>query len=131
MVTLLAAAGMAYCWFLLYDAGHGYWLATAVLTALPVVLAAYLAVVFGHCRNRAVAGALGVMATLVFQLGYFHADLVRQMGPEALLSFDQLPEFIGNRMANDGIGSDWDSCRGANCTTGSTPRSSSSPFPCS
>jgi hypothetical protein len=101
VVTLLVAAAMAYCWFLLYDVGHGYWLATAVLTALPVALSAYLAVAFGHCRNRAVAGALGVMATLVFQLGYFHADMVRQKGPETLLSFDQLPEFIGNRMAND------------------------------
>src|SRR5829696_3235004 len=101
--TLLVAAGMAYVWFLAYDAGWGYWLATPIVLALPVALAAYLAVGFGRCRNRWVACALGVGAALVFHAGYFHADLVRRDGPDALTRLDSLPGFIAERMATDGV----------------------------
>src|SRR5262245_23218939 len=103
LATLLVALTMAYVWVLAYHAGLGYWLATPVVLVLPVAIAAYLAVVFGRCRNCAVAAILGIVAALVFHLGYFHADLVHQNGRQALLWFDLLPEFIGSRMANDGI----------------------------
>jgi hypothetical protein len=106
VIALFVAAGMAYCWFLAFDAGWGYWLATAIVLVLPVALAAYLAVGFGRCRNRVVAGTLGVLAAVVFHAGYFHADLVNQRGPAALTRLDLLPEFIATRMANDGIRAD-------------------------
>ncbi|HKB03211.1 MAG TPA: hypothetical protein VKD90_13375 [Gemmataceae bacterium] len=101
--TLVVAGGMAYVWFLAYDAGWGYWLATPVVLALPIALAAYLAVGFGRCRNRWVAGVLGAVAAVVYHAGYFHADLVRVHGPPALTRIELLPEFIGDRMANDGV----------------------------
>src|SRR5262249_23358059 len=94
---------MAYVWFLAFGAGLGYWLATPIVLVLPVGLAGYLAVGFGHCRNRVVAGTLGVLAALVFHAGYFHADLVHQKGRATLTRLDMLPEFIATRMANDGI----------------------------
>jgi hypothetical protein len=103
LLALLVAAGMAYCWFLAFDAGWGYWLATPIVLVLPVALAGYLAVGFGHCRNRFVAGGLGVLVAVVFHAGYFHADLVSQQGPAALTRLDSLPEFIAQRMATDGI----------------------------
>src|SRR5262245_11452716 len=103
VATLAVAAGMAYVWFLAFDAGWGYWLVTPVVLALPVALAGYLAVGWGRCRSRGVAVVLGVVATLVFHLGYFHADLVRQNGPAALTRLDLLPEFIAHRMATDGV----------------------------
>lgn len=103
LLTLLVAAAMAYVWFLAFGAGLGYWLATPIVLVLPVGLAGYLAVGFGHCRNRVVAGTLGVLAALVFHAGYFHADLVNQKGRATLTRLDMLPEFIATRMANDGI----------------------------
>jgi hypothetical protein len=103
VAPLAVAAAMGYVWFLAFDAGWGYWLVTPVVLALPVALAGYLAVGWGRCRNRGVAVVLGILATLVFHLGYFHADLVRQNGPAALTRFDLLPEFIAHRMATDGV----------------------------
>jgi len=103
LATLAVAAGMGYVWFLLFDAEWGLWLVFPLLLALPVALAGYLAVAWGRCRSRGVAVALGVAATLVFHLSYFHADLVRQNGPAALTRLDLLPEFIAHRMATDGV----------------------------
>ncbi len=103
LLALLAAAGMAWCWFQAFDAGWGYWLVTAVAMALPVALAAYLAVGLGHCRNRWLAGALGLTAAVVLYAGYFHFDLVKQLGAGTLERLDLLPKFIAFRMATDGV----------------------------
>jgi hypothetical protein len=103
IVTLLVAGGMAYVWFLAHDAGWGYWIITPAILALPVVWAAYVAVAVGRCRNRGVAGTLGVLASLVFYLGFFHAGLVDRDGADALTRLDRLPEYIAERMA-DGAG---------------------------
>jgi hypothetical protein len=102
-IALAVAVGMAYCWFLAFDADLNYWLATPLILSLPVAIAAYIAVAIGHCRNRFVAGAFGVLLALVFQLGYFHFDMIHQRGPEAIAQFDRIPNFIAERMANDGL----------------------------
>lgn len=104
LVVLLVAIGMGYCWFLAYDAGHGYLVITPLIVSLPVAIAAFLAVRIGHCRNRFVAGAMGVLAAIVMHATYFHADFVRRDGAGVMTRFDLLPAFIGERMAKDGNG---------------------------
>src|SRR6476469_7653857 len=84
VVTLAFAAGMGYVWFRAFDAGLGLWLVIPALLILPVALAGYLAVGWGRCRSRGAAVALGIVATLVFHLGYCHADFVHQNGPATL-----------------------------------------------
>ena len=103
-LTLVVAAGMGYVWALAFAAGWHYWVATPLVLALPVTGAAFAAVAGGRCRNRTVAGALGVLAVLVVQAGYFHFDMVRLFGPGVRWRFDLLPEFIALRMATDGAG---------------------------
>lgn len=103
IVVLLIAVGMGCCWFLAYDAGLGYLIITPAILSIPVAIAAFFAVRIGRCRNRLVAGALGAMAAIVMQGTYFHADLVKRDGNEALTRFEQLPAFIAERMASDGI----------------------------
>jgi hypothetical protein len=103
LATLLVADGMAWCWFLARIHGWDYWLVTGAALALPVALAGYLAVVWGHCRNRWVAGALGLLAAVVYYAGYYHADFVHQFGPAMLTRLDLLPEFIQVRMILDAL----------------------------
>src|SRR5262249_31400048 len=97
--VLLVAGGMGWCWFLVSDAGWGYWRVTAVVLALPVALSGCLAVALGHCRNSGVAGTLAFFAAVVFYAAYFHAGLVHQLGPQAFWRIELLPEFITRRMA--------------------------------
>jgi hypothetical protein len=97
--TLLVAGGMGWCWFLVAGAGWGYWIVTAAVLALPVALTGYLAVALGHCRNSWVAGTLAFFAAVVFHAAYFHADFVRQLGPQAFWRIELLPKFIAGRMA--------------------------------
>jgi hypothetical protein len=103
LVVFAIARGLGHIWFLLYDAGLGYWLIPPILLSLPLAIVAFIAVAAGHCRNRFVAGALGVAATFVFLFGYFHADLVHQQGWPAFWRLDRLPDFIAHRMATDGV----------------------------
>jgi hypothetical protein len=103
LVAIAVAVAMAYCWFLAFDADLNYWLATPLMLSLPIAGAGYIAVAFGHCRNRFVAGAFGVLLALAFELGYFHFDMVHQHGPEAIWQFGRLPNYVANRMANDGL----------------------------
>src|SRR5262249_55601400 len=97
--ALLVAGGMGWCWFLVTDAGWGYWIVTAAVLALPVALTGYLAVALGHCRNSWVAGTLAFLGAVVFHGAYFHAGLVHQLGPQAFWRIELLPEFITRRMA--------------------------------
>jgi hypothetical protein len=92
---------MAWVLYLVFDAGWYYRMIVPAVACLPVAGAVYLAVGLGHCRNVWVAGFLGVVAGLVFYLGHFHAHLVSLAGPQALVRFDVLPEFITARMAGD------------------------------
>jgi hypothetical protein len=96
--ALLVAAAMAWCWSLLRDSGRSYWLATGALLAVPVAVAGVMAVAWGHCRNRWVAGTFGLAAAVVFHAGYFYASLIRLVGPEALLHPRALPDFIRLRV---------------------------------
>jgi hypothetical protein len=71
--------------------------------SLPIAVAAYVAVAFGHCRNCFVAVTFGILLALVFQFGYFHLDMIHEQGREANWQFDRLPNFVAGRMANDGL----------------------------
>ena len=104
IVVLFVAAGMGYLWFLAYDTGHGYLVVTPAIMSIPVAIAAFLAVRIGHCRNRFVAWALGVLAAIVLQAAYFHFDRVHREGRDALIQLERLPAFIQERMATDGVG---------------------------
>ena len=130
LVALLIAVGMGYCWFLAFDADLNYWLATPLILSLPVAVTAFVAVTVGHCRNRFVAVAFGVVLALVFQLAYFHFDMVHQRGPDAIPRLDRLPQFIAERMANDGLPFKTTCCRETRCTTGSTRLRNCSSFHC-
>src|SRR5262245_1023306 len=104
IVVLLVAVGMGYLWFLAYDAGHGYLIVTPAIMALPAAIAAFFAVRIGHCRNRFVAAALGIVAAAVLHVAYFHFDRVDRDGRDAIFRLEPLPAFVQERMATDGVG---------------------------
>ena len=106
LVTLLVAVVMALLLFVGFEAGWYYSIATPVVTALPVLLAAYWAVALGHCRNAQAAGVLSFVAGAVVILGYFHFHLVSLVGPQAVHRLDLLPRFVAHRMANDAVEED-------------------------
>jgi hypothetical protein len=101
LAALLVAGGMGWCWFLVTDAGWGYRFLTGLLLALPVVLACYLAVGLGHCRNSWVAGTLAFFAAVVYHAGFFYVGLVHMLGPQALWRIELLPEFTARHLAAD------------------------------
>lgn len=103
LLALAVSLGMAFCLFLAFRAGWYYYLVVPAVASAPVAVAARVAVGAGHCRNRAVAATLGLLAALVLYLGYFHIHLVAIVGPAAITRVDALPWFIAFRMQTDEI----------------------------
>ena len=100
-IALMAAALMACCLWLLFEAGWYYYVIMPIVISLPVAAACYLTVKLSHCRNLGIAATMGLLIGLIFYLGYFHAHLVSMIGLRAIHRLDLLPDFIVWRMNND------------------------------
>jgi hypothetical protein len=96
-LVLLVAVLVAGVLDLLFS--HGWYVILIVPMVAALVLAAslHLAVTYGHCRSRVVAGLLGFVAAAVMYLGQYQIDLARQAGPQFLWRVDVLPRFIAFR----------------------------------
>jgi hypothetical protein len=103
-LVLFAAAGvMAVALAMLYWSGWYLIGLAAALAALPLAGICFLAVTVGHCRSRAAVVVVGIIATLICYLGYYHVDLLGTVGARHLLRVDLLPQYIAWRMNNDVI----------------------------
>jgi hypothetical protein len=101
MLTLLTAVVMAGLLYLAFHAGI-YLLGIAPLVAtLPVAGMAYWAVGASHCRSRALAGLLGLVAGLVVYFGYYHLDLLSWIGFGHAHRLDLLPRYVLFRVHTD------------------------------
>ena len=105
LVALAAGLVMAVCLYLAYRWGWYYLVVAPAVAALPVAGVIRLAVSRAHCRNRFVAGLLGLVVAVLLYLGYFYVDFVVEampiIGPEAFSRVDLLPHFIAFRMQTD------------------------------
>src|SRR5579859_4512691 len=61
----------------------------------------FLAVRFGHCRNRVFGGSLGFVAGILLYLSYYHTGLVDIVGLKNAHRVDWLPWYIHLRLQND------------------------------
>jgi hypothetical protein len=101
VLALVAAAGVAWGLKLAFLGGW-YWillLPAAAGLALGGVL--YALVGWSHCRNRWLAGTLGLMAGLTGYLGYYHLCFVDALPPGFEWRVDLLPHYISFRMETD------------------------------
>src|SRR5438105_2880813 len=99
------ASAVAMAWVLAWAFHLGIYLVLVapLLAALPVGGVLSTTVTLGHCRNRYVAAALGVLAGGLLYLGYYHFDLVRIIGMGHVQRVDFLPRYIWFRLQNDQI----------------------------
>src|SRR5437764_2180150 len=100
-LTLATAVFMAWCLHLLFEAGYYFLIVAPLIASFPVAGVLYAAVSLGHCRNRIVAGAVGVLAALVLSVGHFYFDLVEDFGWANAARIDALPHYINRRMQTD------------------------------
>lgn len=103
LATLLVSLGMAWCLYLIFEWGWYYFIIVPFLVSLPVLGAVCLAVHASRCRSRFVAAMLGVVAAVVFYLGYFHIHMVSLFGPQLVSRVDLLPQFVQVRMELDQV----------------------------
>jgi len=61
----------------------------------------YLAVRQSHCRNRWMAGLVGLIAGLLLYLSYYHSGLVEIAGLQNAHRVDVLPKYIQMRLQTD------------------------------
>ena len=105
LLTFLASATMAVALYKAFEGGFYYFVIAPFLASLPVAAVIFWSVAGGHCRNRAVAGILGLLAAAVLYLGYYHVHFVQtfrpMMGNAAIYRVDFLPRFISLRMKTD------------------------------
>jgi hypothetical protein len=65
---------------------------------------AMLVVYQSHCRNWLLAGCMGFAMGCLSYLGYYHLDLLNQVGYDKWQRVDVLPFYINARWENDTIG---------------------------
>lgn len=82
---------------------HGFYIIVMAPLVAGVAAAGmvFLAVRQGHCRNRVVAGLLGLVAGMVTYFGYYHTGLVSVIGVRNVGRVDLLPKYIQLRLKND------------------------------
>ena len=103
LLPLLVSAVTAVCLFIAYLNELYFVIVLPVLAFLPVLAILYLAITFGHCRNRIVAGSLGALVALIMYVGSYYVGMVYYFGIEYASRIDLLPGYINSRMHSDKI----------------------------
>ncbi len=97
VTSLLLACLLA----LVFAWGHYYSIIVPLAASMPVAGATYLTIRWAHCRNRFVAGLVGLLAGMVLFPGWYHVDFISVEGPQVAARFDLLPQYIVFRMQTD------------------------------
>src|SRR5882672_4452417 len=63
--------------------------------------AVVLAILRGHCRNRRVAGTLGLVTGAMFYIGSYYFGMLEMVGRGNAHRLDLLPSYIHQRMKSD------------------------------
>jgi hypothetical protein len=103
LAVLVSAVAMA--WVLAFAFRLGFYLViVAPLIAGGLVgIVLNMAVSLGHCRNRYVAAAVGILAGGLLYLGYYQFDLARFIGMNNVQRVDFLPRYVWFRLQHDQI----------------------------
>ena len=101
MLLFVVAAGMAVALAAIYWSEWYFIGLAAAVAALPLTAMSYLAALVGHSRSRVAIFVVGAIATLICYLGYYHVDMLGQIGGQHLVRVDLLPRYIAWRMNND------------------------------
>ncbi len=99
--ALLAAAGMAWGLKIAFLNGWYWIIMLPTMGGLAVGGILYALVGWTHCRNRWLAGAVGIVAGLVGYLGYYELCLLDALPPGLAWRVDLLPSYISFRMQTD------------------------------
>lgn len=102
-LAFLVASFLAIVLYIIYLLGFYYIVVVPILAVLPVAALTVLAVHFGHCRSRRLAGTIGAVASALLYLGYYQMGVFDGAGPEGLARLDLLPSYIAFRMNTDRI----------------------------
>ena len=103
VLALVAAAGLAWGLKVAYVNGCYLVAVWAVLGGCALGGVLWALVGWSHCRNRWLAGALGIVAGLVGYLGYYELSLLDVLPPALAWRVDLLPEYIAFRMQTEVI----------------------------
>jgi hypothetical protein len=103
ILLLAAPAAAAVAWLLHFLFVHGFYLIMVVPLFAALALAGIMfgLVAAAHCRNRWLAGLVGLLAGLTAYLGYYQLCLNDFAPPDAQWRVDVLPRFIEARIRTD------------------------------
>ena len=101
VACLMAAGAMAWVLAAVFLAGWYFLMLVPLAAAAVVALAVHFSIRQGRCRNRWLGLALGAGCGCVLYLGYYHFDMVNQVGRRLLPRIDALPGWIAFRIQND------------------------------
>lgn len=101
VLASVAAAGLAWCLKTAFV--HGWYWVFLLPIFGGIVLGGVLAALVGwtRCRNRWLAGTVGILAGLIAYLGYYQLCLVDLLPPQLAWRVDFLPSYISFRMETD------------------------------
>ncbi|HEV3144196.1 MAG TPA: hypothetical protein VGZ47_09955 [Gemmataceae bacterium] len=74
-----------------------------IVAALPALLATWITVRQGHCRNRWIGAATGAAVGLVALLSSYQIDLAYETGLAQIYRVERLPEYIQHRLKTDRV----------------------------
>jgi hypothetical protein len=100
-IIVLAAVGLAWFMNLAYDYGWYLIILLPFLCSLALAGVIYAMVAWCRCRNRWLAGAVGVLAGLVCYLGFYDFGLREMLPPGIGWRIEMLPNYIELRMKTD------------------------------
>ncbi len=103
MVGLAAVAAVTLAWCLKCAFVHGWYLIflLPMFGGLALAGVLYLLVGWARCRNRWLAGCVGILAGLIGYLGYYELCLLDLLPPRLASRVDLLPGYIAFRMQTD------------------------------
>lgn len=102
-ISLAAVAAVGLAWCLKSAFVHGWYLIFLLPIFGGLALGGVLSLLVGwtRCRNRWLAGTVGVLAGLIGYLGYYQFCLLELLPPQLAWRVDILPSYISFRMQTD------------------------------